>query len=215
MMFDAYKTIDLESEGEFKDRGSKFIGYLFPIQSEEDFKFRMLQLKTAHLKARHHCSAFRLREGLSRASDDGEPSGSAGKPIMNQLLSAELVDAGCIVVRYFGGTKLGVSGLINAYKTAAKLAIEQASIETKYTVKEVILKFDYAIMGTLMDSLKYLELKISSKDLVAQPSLKLEINKSEVEDTIIRIKAKLLNRAIADIQEDTEVPNLSIEVLDE
>ncbi len=215
MMADAYKTIDLASEGEYKDRGSKFIGYLFPIQSEEDFKIRMSELKTAHLKARHHCSAFRLKEGLSRASDDGEPSGSAGKPIMNQLLSAELVDVGCIVVRYFGGTKLGVSGLINAYKTAAKLSIEQASIETKYSVKKVILEFDYAIMGTLMDSLKYLELKIASKDLVAQPSLTLEIKESEVEAAIISIKAKLLNRAITDIEEDTEVPNLSMAIVDE
>lgn len=213
-MSDAYKTIDFESEGEFKDRGSKFIGYLFPIKTEEDFKARMIELRTAHLKARHHCSSFRLRDGLSRASDDGEPSGSAGKPIMNQLLSAELVNVGCIVVRYFGGTKLGVSGLINAYKTAAKLAIEQATIETKYKVKQVELKFDYAIMGALMDCLKYLELKISSKALEAQPALTLEIKESEVETAIIRIKAKMLNRSVSDIEEDTTVPHLDIIVIE-
>ena len=154
---DSFLTIDNPSEGEFKDRGSKFIAILFPMKSENDFVNKMSELKSLHLKARHHCYAYRIREPfLDRSSDDGEPSGSAGKPIMNQLLSRKLVDVGCIVVRYFGGTKLGVSGLINAYKQAAHEAISLFQVRTKYVTGLIEISFSYAKMGILMDALKYL-----------------------------------------------------------
>lgn len=211
-MSDAYKTIAAESTAEYKDRGSKFIAYLFPMTMESELADRISQLKSEHLKARHHCPAFRLRSGLERSSDDGEPSGSAGKPIMNQLLSAELTDIGCVVVRYFGGTKLGVSGLINAYKLAAKHAIESATIITKYETLPIVLHFDYSIMGTLMNCLKQLNAEVVTKDLSASPTITLEVNKSEVEKRIVSIKAKLLNRSIADIAEDTEVNGLTFSV---
>jgi len=208
MMSDAYQTIAEETTAEFKDRGSKFIAYLFPMTEEAIMQHKIETLKSSHLKARHWCPAFRLRTGLNRSSDDGEPSGSAGKPIMNQLLSAELVDVGCVVVRYFGGTKLGVSGLINAYKSAARLAVETGVIITKYETEELEIHFDYAIMGTLMNCLKQLELNIITKNLAASPSLVLEVHKSELEKTILAIKAKMLGRSIADVDKDTKVKGL-------
>lgn len=212
-MSDAYKSISGETTGEFKDRGSKFIGYIFPMTEEATFQKRMAELRSEHLKARHHCWGFRLRSGLERSSDDGEPSGSAGKPIFNQLLSAELVDVGCIVVRYFGGTKLGVSGLINAYKQGAILAIADANIVTLYNTLKIEIRFDYVHMGRLMDILKQTEGKIIKQVLDLNPKLHLQVNESETAATIDFIKARILGRGIEDIKEETQVDGLEFEVL--
>ena len=214
-MSDAYKSISAESTGEFKDRGSKFFGYVFPITEESQFQQRMTELKSTHFKAGHHCYGFRLRSGLERSSDDGEPSGSAGKPIFNQLLSAELVDVGCIVVRYWGGTKLGVSGLINAYKNGAALAIDAAEIITLYNTSKIEIKFDYVHMGRLMDILEQSDGKIVDQVLDLHPRLSLEVKESEALSTVDYIKAKILGRSIDDIKEDTEVEGLSFEILEE
>ena len=118
---------------EFKDRGSRFLAYAFPISSADDFKKRLKELKEEHPKAVHHCFAYRVgTDGNNfRSSDDGEPSGSAGRPILGQIDSKELVDVAIIVVRYFGGTLLGVPGLINAYKTAASFALQSTPIIKK------------------------------------------------------------------------------------
>ena len=209
-MSDAYKTINKTTTAEFKDRGSKFIGYLFPMEEESTFNGMMQELKSQNIKAGHFCWAYRLRDGMNRSSDDGEPSGSAGKPILNQLLSNELVDSGCIVIRYWGGTKLGVSGLINAYKTAAKDAIGEASIVTKYETGLLRIEFDYSIMGKIMDAVKALDLNIKQKLLDASPALIVEVNHSELELTVLKIKAKMLGRSIEDVQEDTAVVGLTI-----
>ncbi len=205
---DSYKTLESEYTGEFKDRGSKFIAYLFPMSIVETFESRMQELKSEHLKACHHCFAYRFQDTSTfRSSDNGEPSGSAGKPILNQLLSNEIVDVGCIVVRYYGGTNLGVPGLINAYKTATKIAAEAATIVTKYMTTDVQVVFDYAIMGNLMEALKYCKVTIKSTDFGAEPFLTIELNDSEIHDSILSIKAKLLNRSKADVG-DTEVEGL-------
>jgi len=209
-MSDAYLTIEETYTSEFKDRGSKFIGNLFPMEKEEEFLKVMQVLKSQNIKAGHFCWAYRLRDGMNRSSDDGEPSGSAGKPILNQLLSNELVDTGCIVIRYWGGTKLGVSGLINAYKTAAKLAIADSKIVTKYETKLVRIEFDYSIMGKVMDTVKALNLNIKEKLLNATPALIVEVNISEVELTVFKLKAKMLGRSVEDVDEDTEVKGLTI-----
>ncbi|HEU4633284.1 MAG TPA: YigZ family protein, partial [Flavisolibacter sp.] len=121
-----YNTIEKPSSAEFKDRGSRFLAYAFPIQSVDDFKKRLKNLKEEHPKAAHHCFAYRTgTDGNTfRAGDDGEPSGSAGKPILGQIDSKELTNIGVVVVRYFGGTLLGVPGLINAYKTVTSLALQ-------------------------------------------------------------------------------------------
>lgn len=127
MFTDSYLTVKQPAQGLFKDKGSKFIGYIFPIQSVEDVKGILVELKAEHPKARHVCWALRLSTDRSvfRVNDDGEPSGTAGKPILNTLLSANLTQVCVAVVRYFGGTLLGVPGLIHAYKEASLAAIKK------------------------------------------------------------------------------------------
>jgi len=147
-----YYTIEKSSVAEFKDRGSKFLAYAFPIQSTDDFKKRLKQLKEEHPKAAHHCFAYRIgTDGNNfRSSDDGEPSGSAGKPILGQIDSKELTDIAIIVVRYFGGTLLGVPGLINAYKTSTSLALQLTAIVQKPVLVQYELHFDYTLMNEVM-----------------------------------------------------------------
>jgi len=147
-----YYTIEKPSVAEFKDRGSKFLAYAFPIQSTEDFKKRLKQLKEEHPKAAHHCFAYRIgMDGNNfRSGDDGEPSGSAGKPILGQIDSKELTDVAVIVVRYFGGTLLGVPGLINAYKTSTSLALQLTAIVQKPILVPFELQFDYTLMNEVM-----------------------------------------------------------------
>lgn len=147
-----YKTIMQAAQAEFKDRGSRFLAYAFPIVAVDDFKKRLKELKDEHSKAAHHCFAYRLgTDGNNfRASDDGEPSGTAGKPILGQLDSKGVTNAAVIVVRYFGGTLLGVPGLINAYKTAASLALQLAPLMEKPVLVQYALEFDYTLMNDVM-----------------------------------------------------------------
>ena len=207
-MKDAYKTIAHPTLGEFRDRGSKFIAQLFPMSSELTFAEWMSKSKTEHPKSRHHCYAYRLNNGIERLSDDGEPSGSAGRPIMNRLYSAEIVDVGCIVVRYFGGTKLGVPGLINAYKSVTQDALTKVDVVQRYLTEEIQVSFDYAQMGRLMDVLKQLGLVVSKTDLGLHPTLAYEARLSQSADSIRKIKAKMLGRSLDDIEDDTMVPGV-------
>lgn len=151
-----YKTITEKSYAEFKDRGSKFHGYAFPVRNAEEIKACLQALKKEHPKAVHHCYAFRLgTDGLQfRANDDGEPSGSAGRPILGQIDSAGLTNILVVVVRYFGGTLLGVPGLINAYKTAAAHSMAAAATLEKNVEAMVELEFDYSILNEVMQVLK-------------------------------------------------------------
>lgn len=147
-----YYTIEKPSLAEFKDRGSKFLAYAFPIQTVDDFKKRLKELKEEHLKAAHHCFAYRVgTDGNNfRSGDDGEPSGSAGKPILGQIDSKGLTNIAVVVVRYFGGTLLGVPGLINAYKTSASLALQLTPIVQKPILVLYELQFDYTLMNEVM-----------------------------------------------------------------
>ncbi len=151
-----YHTIEKESIAEFKDRGSRFLGYAFPIQTVDHFKKRLKALKEEHPKAAHHCFAYRI--GLDnnnfRASDDGEPAGSAGKPILGQIDSKNLTDIAIVVVRYFGGTLLGVPGLINAYKMVTSLALQLTPIIQKPVLVAYELQFDYTLMKDVMVAVK-------------------------------------------------------------
>jgi len=153
---DFYYTIEKEATAEFKDRGSKFIGYAYPIASVEGFKEKLNEVKKLHPKATHHCFAYRL--GLDgntyRVSDDGEPSGSAGRPILGQIDSKELVNVLVIVVRYFGGTLLGVPGLINAYKSAAALALQTTPIVQRQVEQALMVQFDYTQLNEIMRVVK-------------------------------------------------------------
>ena len=209
MSDDAYRTVTKMTTGLYKDRGSKFIGYLFPAETEAQFHQVLQEIKNEHFKARHHCTAIRLRTGLERSSDDGEPSGSAGRPMLNQLLSSDIVDVGVVCVRYFGGTKLGVSGLIAAYKGATIEAIQAANIVVRYETKDLVIQFDYSVMGTLLDTLKQLDIKVTQKHFEAAPSVVATINHSEVTYQISRIKAQMLDRPIADIVAEDIIPGVT------
>ncbi|MEN9571223.1 MAG: hypothetical protein RL172_2454 [Bacteroidota bacterium] len=162
-----YYSIDKTGFAEFKDRGSKFIAYVYPIATTDDFKKHLQQLKKEHPKAVHHCFGYRIgTDGNNfRVSDDGEPSGSAGRPILGQLDSKEITNAAVIVVRYFGGTLLGVPGLINAYKTAAALALQVVPIVQKQIEIPYTLQFDYTQMNEVMMVIKQYNCTVQSQEL--------------------------------------------------
>ena len=185
-----YQTIEQPSSAEFKDRGSRFIAYTFSIQSADDFKNYLQQLKKEHPKAVHHCFAYRLgTDGINfRVSDDGEPSGTAGKPILGQIDSKGLTNVLVIVVRYFGGTLLGVSGLINAYKTAATLALQvvpviQKQIEVKYAIH-----FNYTQMNEVMMVMKQYNCTIITQEMQLFCLINAGIAKSRLPEVLYRLK---------------------------
>lgn len=153
---DFYFTIDTDGTAEYKDRGSKFLAYAYSLKNKEDFKKHLQILKKEHPKAVHHCFAYRIGyDGNDfRVSDDGEPSGTAGKQILAQIDSRNLSDILVIVVRYFGGTLLGVPGLINAYKTATALALQCTHVVQKYIEVNYNLQFNYTEMNDVMRILK-------------------------------------------------------------
>ena len=155
-MEDTYKTISNPAEGIYKDKGSKFLSYAFPVATETEIREIIQAIKKEHHSARHHCYAWRLGYDklLFRANDDGEPSSTAGKPILGQIQSFDLTDILIVVVRYFGGTLLGVSGLINAYRNAALDAINQAEIIEKIVENKLIVEFDYGVMNEVMKIFK-------------------------------------------------------------
>jgi uncharacterized YigZ family protein len=157
---DRYYSVELPSKGVFKSKGSKFYGYLFHCEDEESFKVQLDFIKTQESSARHYCWALRIDPEaiLERSSDDGEPAHTAGTPILRALLSHDLVNIGCVVVRYFGGTKLGVPGLIEAYGTAAEDAIGENIRVKKWLTEKLILQFSY-------DQLSYVERMVKQADL--------------------------------------------------
>ena len=201
MLFeDRYKTISAPSEGSFKDKGSKFLAYAFPFSQEENLKEIIATIKSEHAKARHYCYAYRLTADRSvfRINDDGEPSGTAGRPILNTLLSKEITNVLVVVVRYFGGTLLGVPGLIHAYKSATEDAIQQALIIEK-TVQDIYeISFEYSQMNEVMSLIKDENLDNFDHDFDLNCKIKITVNQSEVNRIIDKlvhienIKAKFL-----------------------
>jgi uncharacterized YigZ family protein len=187
MLFDdTYLTITEPCEGLFKDKGSKFIAFAYPITTEADIKPILAQLKAEHTKANHHCFAFRLTPDRSvfRVNDDGEPSGTAGRPILNTLLSKNLTNILVVVVRYFGGTLLGVSGLINAYRSATEEALKAAKIIEK-TVNDVYsIHFDYLQMNEVMRIVKNEDITITNQQFDTQCEVRITIRKSQVEKVV-------------------------------
>jgi uncharacterized YigZ family protein len=190
MLFDdTYKTIEKEAEGIFRDKGSRFIAYLYPIKSEEEIKNIIAELKALHPKARHYCWAMRIGPDRTvfRLNDDGEPSGTAGRPILNTLLSSDLTNVLAVVVRYFGGTLLGVPGLINAYKSATQDAINQAIIVEK-TINIIFkLEFQHSVMNEVMRIIKDENLKIFNQEFDLNCSLAIEIRQSQVNKVIAKL----------------------------
>ena len=181
-MDDIYKTIEEPSEETlFKDRNSKFFGYAFPIKSEDDIKASLEILKKKHHSARHFCYAWQLGTEIIRfrANDDGEPSNSAGMPIYGQIQSFELTNILIVSVRYFGGTKLGVGGLINAYRSSAKLAIESSVIVKKTIDILYQLNFEYDLMSKVMKIIKENSIVIESQKLELDCEIIISVRKSE------------------------------------
>ena len=164
-MVTSFKTIKSNSEGLYKEKGSKFIALAIPVLSTDEVEIQLSAIRKKYHDARHHCYAYILNPeaDIFRANDDGEPNHSAGDPILGQIRSYNLTNVLIIVVRYFGGTKLGISGLINAYKTSAKNALEQASIITRKVTKEITLLFPYQSTNDVMKLIAETEMKIDSQ----------------------------------------------------
>jgi len=190
-----YKTIAAPASGVFKDKGSKFLAFSFPVENEKEIKQHIQQLKKEYFDARHHCYAYRL--GLNgkfwRANDDGEPSSTGGKPILGQLLSLELTNVLVVVVRYFGGIQLGVPGLIKAYRSATADALAQAQIVEK-TAKEILmLNFSYLEMNKVMKIIKEEELEIIAQHFDNECEIKIAVPLSN-KDKIISKLSPLITR---------------------
>lgn len=183
---DTYQTIAATSEGIYKEKGSKFLAFAYPIFSEEEFKNHLAQLKKDYHDARHHCYAFKLglTENEFRYSDDGEPNNSAGKPIYGQILSKNLTNVGIVVVRYFGGTKLGVGGLVTAYKEAAADALQHAKIINQTVKNFYQILFDYPVMSEVMNFVKHHQLQITKQLFENACLIEFGIRKSEA-DTVV------------------------------
>jgi uncharacterized YigZ family protein len=187
---DFYYTITQPSTAEFKDRGSKFIAYAFPIETADDFKKQLQILKKEHPKAVHHCFAYRIgTDGNSfRSSDDGEPSGTAGKPMLGQIDSKELTNLAVIVIRYWGGTLLGVPGLINAYKTAVSLALQVTPIIQKQVESVYSIEFDYTQMNEVMIILKQFNCSIITQEMQLFCNIITGIPKNRAAEVLYRLK---------------------------
>lgn len=186
---DTYLTLAHPSEGIYKEKGSKFMAFAYPVEDEEQIKDIIASLKKRFYDARHHCYAYILgtQQPYYRANDDGEPNHSAGDPILGQIRSFGLTQVLVVVVRYFGGTKLGVSGLIQAYKTATADALSKASIVEKTIQEKIAFEFDYLQMNEVMKLVKEYELEIISQNFSTIWQLTIAVRKNLQEE----IKAKL------------------------
>jgi uncharacterized YigZ family protein len=192
MLFeDTYQEIELAVTGIYKEKGSRFIAIAKPVFTEDEIKTELENLRKEYFDARHHCYAWILNpdQSAQRTNDDGEPAGTAGKPILNQLLSHQLTNILVVVVRYFGGTKLGVSGLINAYKSATKDALSQALIKEKYLKDYYQFHFDYPLMKPVMRLLEDHDLQMEDPQFELDCRLKVGIRKSKIESVLAKANA--------------------------
>ena len=207
MRSDQYNSVLKRSEGLYKEKGSKFISFLDHLASIEDHKRILEEIKALHPKANHHCYAFRI--GIDgnpfKSSDDGEPSGTAGKPILNELLSSELSSVQCTVVRYFGGSKLGTSGLIRAYKNATRMAIENASIEVITLTKSVRIHYDISEMGKIFNILKNLGVENLRNTFEPKPLIEFELSLQKLDN----IRSQIISKYVGYEVDENEVDKYS------
>lgn len=196
---DFFYTIEKESAAEFKDRGSSFLSFTFPIETKEEFRSHLKKLKEAHPKAVHYCFAYRIgTDGNNfRSSDDGEPSGSAGRPILGQIDSHGLTNLAVIVVRYFGGNLLGVPGLINAYKTATSFALQLNPFIKKLVRIKYRLQFDYTMINEVMIIVKKHHCEVFKQEMQLFCVMNIGIPKLSLE--IVLSKFKHLHKVEVDI----------------
>lgn len=191
---DTYLSIAQPTEALFKEKGSKFIAFAYPVENEQEIKEKLDQLRKKYYDATHHCYAYMLGKDKKnfRANDDGEPNGTAGLPILGQLKSKNITNVLVVVVRYFGGTKLGASGLVSAYKTAASEALSQAKIIEKILTKSINFSFNYLQMNDVMKFIKDYELKILSQNFDNECQITLEVREDLVKEITQKI-GKLLH----------------------
>ncbi len=197
-MTDTYKSIKAPSEGLFKDNGSRFIAGAYPVETEAEVKTILEGLRKQYHDARHHCYAYRLghRGDVFRANDDGEPSGSAGRPILGQIDSRALSDVLVVVTRYFGGIKLGIPGLIRAYKTSTADALDSAVVVTKTACRHFLLKFDYLDMNGVMKVLKDMDLPQRAQSFAQDCSLETSVPLSAAEEFLKRLPDACISEEI-------------------
>lgn len=190
-----FQTIKERTEGVFKDRGSKFFGYAFPVKNEDEVQSYLQELKKEHIKSRHVCYAYRLGyEGDQfRINDDGEPSGTAGKPIYGCLLKFDLTDTLIAVVRYFGGTKLGVPGLIHAYREASMDALSTIELERHLIGTKISFLADYSIAANIVDEGKKLDMELIDQTFTDQIETVFLIPKADQEQRILFLLKRLTN----------------------
>ena len=199
MAGDSYRTVAAQAEAACRERSSKFLSWIYPVRSEEEIRERLDALRKKYYDATHHCYAWRLgpRGEAFRANDDGEPSGTAGKPILGQINSNELTDLLIVVVRYFGGIELGTSGLIVAYRTAAAEAISAAEIEERTVDEDITVVFEYPYLNGIMRIVKEDNPAIISQKFEMDCEMTLRIRKGEAE----RLKNRLLKVETAYLKE--------------
>jgi uncharacterized YigZ family protein len=191
MQIFSYRTIQQASEGNYKEKGSKFLGFAFPVQSESEIKQKIADLKKQYFDARHHCYAYMLGEDKMkyRAFDDGEPNHSAGDPILGQIRSRNLTNVLVVVVRYFGGVKLGVGGLISAYKIAAENALSNSTVIEKEVLKKYLILYPYVSTRDVMKLIKEFEIEIRGQsfedDCKIDVTIPLRLNKAFEEKVLL------------------------------
>lgn len=210
---DTYQTIEGPSFGEFKDRGSKFLAYAFPVEDTDQVQAALLEVRKEHSKARHHCYGYRL--GLDqynyRANDDGEPSGTAGRPILGQIDSAELTNTLVVVVRYFGGTLLGASGLINAYKKSASEALAN-SVKVEKLVEDIYtLRFDYAHMSKVMNAVSKPPFQVIEQRFTITAELDVSVRQSLAEEALKQLKAQVAEVYLEQVDDLEEIEGFELE----
>lgn len=194
----SYNTIASSSRSQYKEKGSKFLGFAYPVDALDEVKKRVDQLKKEYYDARHHCYAYLIENGhqpLVRANDDGEPNHSAGDPILGQIRSLGLTNTLVVVVRYFGGTKLGVSGLIHAYKTAAAEALQNAKIQTVEIKQEISITYSYEKTNDVMRILNDYEVGIKAQDFQEECTLIGRIDPEQfqsLKDKLARIEVGII-----------------------
>lgn len=189
MIIDTYQTIAKPSQGIFREKGSKFLAFAYPVSDEVVIKQIIKELSEKYFDARHHCFAWCLGidRNIYRVNDDGEPSGTAGRPIFGQIQSYNLTNVLVVVIRYFGGTLLGVSGLINAYKNATMEAIAASSIVT-YTLNDIYeIMFNYSAMNDVMKIIKDENIEQSNQNFGLNCSLNISVRKSHIENILMKL----------------------------
>ena len=210
----SFKTLRGSSESLFKDKGSKFFAYAFNVSHEDEVQGILNELKKEHFKARHHCFAWKLGLGGDhyRINDDGEPSGTAGRPIYGQIISHDLTNVLIVVVRYFGGTLLGTSGLINAYKESAKSAIENGEIIDVIVKDHLRITYDYSMTSGLMNAIKNFQSSIIEESYGLQPNILIDLPIEQVDPFITKLKANIANVSLEEAELIDSIPNLTIDL---